>query len=75
MNVIIENEVNGESIKDLVEALERETFAEACCVGRLDNGVYLKCPHKQHGVIVDTNAMQEHVIEWAIDALRRSVSL
>lgn len=77
MRIIIELKVDNDAVAQIITALTVETFSEACCIGSMPDGcVYLKCPDTNHGVILNTSNINNiDSIQWAINALRESVSL
>jgi hypothetical protein len=76
MHLIIDEQINKDAIILLIEALEIESFSIACCVKIIDDEmVYLKCPNSRHGVIVDIKQLNPDVVIWAVECLKKSVTL
>ena len=76
MRIVIESQVDKYAVAILIDALEDETFAEACCVGYVDGiDVYVRCPNSMHGVIVNTAQLNSEVVAWVIRCLKDSLIL
>ena len=75
MQIIIEPQVDKSSISALCDALRKEYFSEACCIGLIQGAeLYLRCPRCRHGVILNADQLNEAVINWAIMCLKESVN-
>lgn len=76
MKTIIEATVNQSKIGELLTALAASKFAEACCIGAIDDKhIYLRCPNAKHGVIFDTGAASTSAIAWATQCLANSLAV
>jgi hypothetical protein len=78
MRVVIEElatkNISSTALEQIRAALESESFSDACCIGALaGTTVYLRCPNAPHGVIVDTQHLDEYYINWIVNALAGSV--
>jgi hypothetical protein len=81
MKVHVEHGVDAEDVKDLVDRLCSESFAEGCFIALIqpigvgaERQYYVRAAKARHGVLVSASGMTPEVIDWAVNALRASIA-